>query len=115
MNRMPPDEQPFENLAFQMEADAPAELATPSRLKSRLYSALIRRQEESGPLASLTATKAAGRGLCVFEELVQISPLGEKGKSFNTCRLCHARVLAETLENAPIHWEHCPYVGFQEG
>ncbi len=115
MNRTPPDEQPFGNLASKIEADAPAELATPSRLKSRLYSALIRRQEESGPLASLAETKAAGRGLCVFEQLVQISPLGEKGKSFNCCRLCHARVLAETLEKAPIHWEHCPYVGFQEG
>ena len=115
MNSMLPDEQPFENLASKMEGDAPAELAAPSRLKSRLYSALIRRQEEAGPLASLAATKAAGRGLCVFEELVRISPLREKGKSFNCCRLCHARVLAETLENAPIHWEHCPYVGFQEG
>ena len=115
MNSVLPDDQSFEDLASKMEADAPAELATPSRLKSRLYSALIRRQEESGRLASLAATKAAGRGLCVFEELVRISPVGGKGKSFNCCRLCHARVLAETLEKAPIYWEHCPYVGFREG
>jgi len=115
MNSVPADEQPFEDLASKMEANAPAEPATPSRLKSRLYSALIRRQEESGPLASLAAAKTTGRGLCVFEELVRISPVGEKGKSFNCCRLCHARVLAETLEKAPIYWKHCPYVGFQEG
>ncbi len=112
---MLPDEQPFEGLASKLEADAPAALATPSRLKSRLYSALIRRQQESGPLASLTATKAAGGGLCVFEELVQISPVGEKAKAFNCCRFCHARVLGEGLENAPIYWEDCPYVGFQRG
>ncbi len=115
MSSMLADEQAFDELAAQLEADAPAELATPSRLKSSLYSALVRRQEESGRLASLLASKADGRGLCVFEELVRIAPVGETARSFNCCRLCHARVLAETLENAPIYWEHCPYVGFQKG
>jgi hypothetical protein len=27
--------------------------------------------------------------------------------------VCHARVLAERLEHAPIYWPHCPYVRFQ--
>lgn len=115
MNRMLPDEQSFEDLASKTEADAPTEITAPARLKSRLYSALIRRQQESGPLASLAVTKALGRGLCVFEELVRISPVGEKGRSFNYCQVCHARVLAETVEKAPIYWKHCPYVDFQEG
>jgi hypothetical protein len=85
----------------------------PSRLKSRIYSALVQRQVESGPLLSVSETKAEGRRLCVFENLVEISPVGEKVKSLNFCRVCHARVLAEAIENAPIYWPHCPYVHFQ--
>ena len=84
-----------------------------SRLKSRIYSALVERQAESGPLATLTQSKAAGHGLCVFEALVQIAPLPEKAKSVNICRICHARVLAEKMENAPIWWPSCPYADFQ--
>jgi hypothetical protein len=32
----------------------------------------------------------------------------------NPCQVCHARMLAEHLDNAPIYWPHCPYVKFQE-
>ena len=91
--------------------DPAAEAGT--RLKSRVYTALVRRQAESGPLASVSATKAAGRGLCVFEELVQIAPVGQAAKSAFFCNTCHARVLAEHLDNPPIWWPHCPYVGFK--
>ncbi len=42
----------------------------PSRLKAKVYSALMLRQAESGPLMSLTETDACGHKLCVFEELV---------------------------------------------
>ena len=48
--------------------------------------------------------------LCVFEELVRIAPVGEAAKSLNICRICHARVLAEHMGNAPIYWSGCPYV-----
>jgi hypothetical protein len=85
----------------------------PSSLKARLYSALVQHQEESGPLASLDASAAAGRALCVFEKLVQIAPVGEKLKSPFYCRVCHARALAERFDNAPIFWPHCPYVEFK--
>jgi len=85
----------------------------PARLKSSIYSALVRRQAESGPLASLSSTKASGRGLCVFEQLVEVSPVPEAAKCFNCCSICHARILAEKIENAPIYWTHCPYVRFQ--
>ena len=91
------------------DADAPA----PAWVKARIYSALTRRQAESGPLASLSTIRAEGRGLCVFEKLVEISPLPEQAKCSNYCSVCHARVLAENLEHAPIYWRHCPYVRFQ--
>lgn len=100
----------FERLAAAIE---PQPRRAPSRLKSRIYSALARRQGASGGWCSLTETKAAARGLCVFEHLVQIAPVGEKAKALNLCRVCHARILAETLDDPPIWWSNCPYVRFQ--
>ena len=85
----------------------------PSRLKSRIYSRLTLAQAADGPLLSLPETKAAGRPLCIFEELVCIAPLGEAIQSKNCCRVCHARVAGERMEDAPIYWPHCPYVNFQ--
>jgi len=87
--------------------------AAPSKLKSQIYSAVMLCQAASGPLASLTQTRASGHGLCFFEELVCIAPAGERMKSLNICRVCHARVLAEHLEKAPNYWPDCPYVKFQ--
>jgi hypothetical protein len=103
-----PDEEFIERIAGGIELTA--EEAAPSRLKAKVYSALMQRQTETGPLVSLTETKACGRDLCVFEELVRIAPIGESAKSLNICRVCHARVLAEHVENAPIYWSGCPYV-----
>jgi hypothetical protein len=99
----------FERLA---EATRPG-LRAPSRLKSRVYSALVRRSAQARPLRSLTATKEAGYKLCVFEKFVQILPVGTRLDSVNYCRFCHGRVLAETLDNAPIFWKGCPYADFQ--
>lgn len=84
-----------------------------SRLKSRIYSRLVQEQAAGGPLLSLSETKASGRPLCVFEELVRIAPVGESAKRRNYCRVCHARIAGEHLERAPIYWAHCPYVRFQ--
>lgn len=86
----------------------------PSSLKARLYSGLIRKQQESGPLASLNTSVAAGHALCVFEELVHIAPVGEKAKSPFFCEICHARVMAERFEHPPIFWPGCPYVNFRK-
>ena len=106
------DDQFLERLAT---CTTPAETANaPSRLKSRIYSALVQRQAGSGPLQSLNSTKAAGHGLCVFEELVRIAPVGESAKQLNPCRVCHARILAELLEDPPIYWPNCPYVAFKK-
>jgi hypothetical protein len=85
----------------------------PSSLKACLYSALIHKQQESGPLASLDESVALGHAICVFEKLVQIAPVGAKVKSPFFCQACHARVLAEHLDNPPIFWPHCPYVAFK--
>lgn len=86
----------------------------PSSLKARLYSRLIRKQQETGPLASLEQTVSVGHDICVFEKLVQIAPVNEKAKSPFFCEVCHARILAEHFDHAPIYWRGCPYVKFKE-
>jgi hypothetical protein len=99
--------------ALLSETKEVTEPAPPS-LKARLYSALVHKQQESGPLASLEATVLAGHSICVFEKLVQIAPLAEKAKSPFFCQICHARVLAEHFNKAPIFWAGCPYVKFKQ-
>ena len=100
---------------FSQPKERPEEAGggAPSTLKARLYSALVRSQQESGPLASLDATVASGHEICVFEKLVQIAPVAERLKSPFFCGVCHARVLAENFDNPPIFWPHCPYVEFK--
>jgi hypothetical protein len=91
----------------------PAEERAPSSLKARLYTMLVREQQATGPLASLDTTVSAGHGVCVFEKLVQIAPLGDEAKKPFFCGVCHARILGEHLENPPIFWPNCPYVAFK--
>ncbi len=102
------DDKLMELLAGRIDLTEPRR--APSRLKARVYSALVRRQARTGPLMSLNQSRASGRQLCVFEELVRIAPVGESAKSRNICQVCHARLLAEHIENAPIFWSGCPYV-----
>ncbi len=110
-----PQEQFFEKLSQEVEPSGAVRASAPARLKSKIYSALVCRQIASGPLLSLTQTYAAGRGLCVFEQLVRIAPVRERWKSLNLCHVCHARALAERIERAPIFWPNCPYVDFHRG
>jgi hypothetical protein len=42
-------------------------------------------------------------------------PAGETLAPMNPCRVCHARVLAERLDWAPIFWPGCPYSEFHNG
>lgn len=98
----------FERIAGEVELTEP--VSAPSRLKARIYSALMQEQSASGPLLSVTESKAAGQQLCIFEEIARLAPVGEQVKSLNFCRVCHARVLAEHLENPAIFWPGCPYV-----
>ncbi len=93
---------------------AESEEPAPSRLKSRVYSGLVRAQQETGALQSLTQSEAAGHGLCVFEKLVQIAPIGERAKAPFICWTCHARILAEHMQNAPVYWPNCPYAAFHK-
>jgi hypothetical protein len=108
------DELFLERLARESEQEPGPDTSVPARLLSQTYTALINAQQESGPLLDVTATKAAGSPLCVFEELVQITPAGRQAKQMFYCRVCHARVLAENMEKAPIWWPHCPYAEFQK-
>ena len=103
----------FEQLA-EVTGDVPQERA-PARLKSKVYSAFVARMAESGPLLDLTDTKKAGGRLCVFENVLTILPVGTDIRSMNPCRICHARVLGERLEHAPIFWPGCPYSDFHQG
>jgi hypothetical protein len=104
----------FEKLAKTAESGSKRKPRAPSRLKSRIYSALMQRAAAEGELRSLPESKKAGHGLCVFEELMRVAPLGGKLKKVNICRVCHARVLAEALENPPLYWPNCPYAEFKK-
>jgi hypothetical protein len=106
------DDRWLEQLAGAVDFNAADLPRAPARLKARIYSALVNRLSKTGPLLSLAATKAAGEPLCVFEEAVALLAVGERIGSANPCRVCHARVLAERLDRAPIFWPHCPYAGF---
>jgi hypothetical protein len=86
----------------------------PARLKSKIYSALIARLSSRGRLLSLAGVKGGGRQLCVFEHAIAALPLGERVGSMNPCRICHARVLGERLDAAPIFWPGCPYADFHK-
>ncbi len=108
------DDSVFERLAQGADDERVEESRVPARLLSRTYTALVKAQQLSGPLLDVTETKNAGHPLCVFEELVQITPLGQPAKQMFYCRVCHARVLAEQLDKAPIWWPHCPYSQFQK-
>lgn len=109
-NNLQDDDRSFELLARQPE-EAETERA-PSRLKARLYTSLVQKQQESGRLRTLAETQANGYRLCVFEGLWARVTSAETAQSFNCCSVCHARALAEHLEAAPIYWGHCPYVAF---
>ena len=108
------DEKPFSQLAQRTGLDSTPAPRAPSRLKARIYSALMLRESASKTLRSIPETKAEGSKLCVFEELVRIAPVSAKMKSLNICRICHARVLGESMEKPPIFWANCPYVEFKK-
>jgi hypothetical protein len=104
-----------DDLWFERLADATASLSqerAPARLKSKIYSALVTKLAESGRLLGLRETQESGRDLCVFEHALSVLPVGTDIRSMNPCRICHARVLGERLERAPIFWRGCPYSEF---
>jgi len=106
-----------DDLWFERLAALDAETAerAPARLKSKVYSALVARMADSGPLLDLAETKQAGGHLCVFESALAMLPVGPGLRSTNPCRVCHARVLGERMDHAPIFWPGCPYSAFHNG
>ena len=108
------DDRWFKQLAEAtgVEHDPPRASA---KLKSRLYSALTTNMAAGGRLLSLSASQAEGQSLCIFEQALVLAPVGDDMKSRNPCRVCHARILGERLEWAPIFWPGCPYSDFHNG
>jgi hypothetical protein len=102
-------EELLEAVASFDRAGGPA--PAPARLKSKVYSALVSRQSAAGRLLPLAGSKDGGAALCIFEEAVAALP-GERLQSANPCRVCHARILGERMESAPIFWPGCPYADF---
>jgi hypothetical protein len=114
VSEMSNDLEFFEKAFAGADPAGQPDLRAPARLKSQTFSRLALSQAESGPLLSITKTRASGRRLCVFEQLARIAPFGEDFKRRNFCRACHARKMAETMEHAPIYWGNCPYAEFQK-
>lgn len=106
------EERWFEQLATMTDvATGPASRA-PATLKSRIYSSVVNQMAGVGRLLSLATTKAEGRKLCVFEDVLTLLPVGEAMRERNPCRVCHARILGENVQRAPIFWPGCPYSDF---
>ena len=101
----------MDDLIRSAEASYDAPERASSRLKSRIFSKLISLQQAEGPLRILSESKASGEQLCVFESAVALLP-SEELQSRNPCAVCHARVLGERVENAPIYWPGCAYARF---
>ena len=95
--------------------DLPSEVRAPAKLKAQVYSALVARMAASGSLLDLAASREAGGHLCVFEQILTVLPVGTDVRTMNPCRVCHARVLGERMEHAPIFWPGCPYSDFHNG
>ncbi len=104
-------EQWFKRVA---EISAPQPIRASSRLKSRIYSALMRAEAAEGVLASLSECEQGGGELCWWEKLILITPMPDTARSLNHCHFCHARILGEQVEGAPVHWRGCPYAEFQK-
>jgi hypothetical protein len=103
---------------FQQLADTTrfaSEDRAPAHLKSKVYSSLVTKMAQSGPLLDLRDVEDAGEQLCVFEHTLAMLPVGAGVGTMNPCRICHARVLGERLEHAPIFWPGCPYSEFHNG
>ncbi len=82
-----------------------------SRLQSRIFSKLIELEQAGGPLRTLSQSRNAGAKLCVFEAAVAALP-SEDLQTRNPCSVCHARVLGERVERAPLYWPGCAYSTF---
>jgi hypothetical protein len=108
----------FEEAWFEQLAEASTlapEERSPARLRARIYSAIVARMADAGPLLDLRDIRRAGGHLCVFEHALAVLPLGTDVHSMNPCRVCHARVLGERMDRAPIFWPGCPYAEFHNG
>ena len=76
MKKLSEDEL-FERMAEGLDSLAEDDQShAPADLKSRIYSSMIFRQDQEGPLRILSGTKAEGRGLCLLEDAVRAYSIG---------------------------------------
>ena len=101
----------FEQLMQQAALAAVPPGKASSRLKAQILSKLMDLEQAEGPLRVLLENRAQGEALCIFEQIVAALP-SDNLQSRNPCNVCHARILAERVENAPIYWPGCPYAQF---
>ena len=85
----------------------------PARLRSRIYSALVNRLSEAGPLLSLSASEAAGGQLCVFEKALAALP-GEPGTPLRITGVVRSRD-GDTLSGAELEVWHADADGCYSG
>lgn len=104
-------ERKMNELVRLAETSAAEPHGASSRLKSRIFSKLIDAQQEQAPLRILSESRGAGAALCVFEHAVALLPSDDL-QAKNPCAVCHARVLGEHVERAPIFWPGCPYARY---
>jgi hypothetical protein len=101
----------FDPILRAAENAADAAPRVSSRLQSRIFSQLVELEQAQGPLRTLRESRSAGAQLCVFEAAVAALP-SEDLQSRNPCAVCHARLLGERVERAPIYWPGCAYSTF---
>ena len=82
-----------------------------SRLQSRVYSTLIRLQQEEGPLKPLSEHQSEGTPICSWEAALSSLPLVSL-QTTNLCAVCLARISAEHIEGAGPKWPGCIYTEF---
>lgn len=91
---------------FAEGREAPSDTTAPASLRSRIYSAVIREAEKSAPLRPVSESEEAGYAICAWERMTRHLPGGE---TRNHCKICHARVVAETFDSVSMPWQGCPY------
>jgi len=101
----------MDDLIRKAEEFDPSEAKASSRLKSRILTKLVELEQAEGPLRNLSESRDAGEQLCVFEQALAMLPSGEL-QSKNPCAVCHARILGEKVENAPVFWPGCAYARY---
>jgi hypothetical protein len=92
-----------DNLWFERLAELTGDVTperVPARLTSKTYSALWPEWPNRGRCSISQQRKKPAHGCASSSTPLTVLPLGYDVRSMNPCRVCHARVLAERMEQA---------------